>query len=63
MFEPYYIDTRFAIIDLVEDLKTVLDEDELNQVLALLRGENIILSEAAIRKLRRFMLDQEKRHG
>lgn len=63
MLEAIYSENRFSEIDLLQDLQAILTKGEFNEVLALLSGEDVTLSEATIRKLRRYMLDQEKRHG
>jgi len=63
MLEAIYSENRFSEIDLLQDLQAILTKGQFNEVLALLSGEDVTLSEATIRKLRRYMLDQEKRHG
>ena len=54
MPEAVYNEKRSSEIDLLQDLQAILTKDELNEVLTLLSGENIILSESIIRKLKSY---------
>ena len=54
MPEAVYNEKRFSEIDLLQDLQAILTKEELNEVLALLSGEEITLSESIIRKLKSY---------
>ena len=52
MREAVYHEKRFSEIDLLQDLQAVLTEDELSEVLTLLSGDDIALSESIVGKLK-----------
>ena len=54
MLEAVYNENRFSEIDFLQDLQAILTKEELKEVLALLSGEEITLSESIIRKLKSY---------